>query len=175
MDFKQNLINSIDASEQRVFVKFGVLQNHSAGLIHANLRKLLGSHAMSKSTIERYASRIRSGNFSIQSRAGGDQSDQAIRAERVSFIQECFLESRHWSLRSLASRTGIPYTTVQSIVTEELKMNKILGKWVPHELTPDQQNHRILACEKNLAIYRKTKALLKRTLSEVTIPNLSQK
>lgn len=158
MDFKQQLIKSIDASEQRVFVKFGVLQDHSAGLIHANLRKLLGSQAMSKATIERYAARVRLGDFSIQSRAGGDQSDQALRAERVSLIQECFLESRHWSLRSLASKTGIPYTTVQSIVTDELKMKKIMAKWVPHELTPDQQNHRILACEKNLSIYQKTKA-----------------
>ncbi|EFN69523.1 hypothetical protein EAG_08814, partial [Camponotus floridanus] len=39
---------------------------------------------------------------------------------------------RHWSLRSLAARTGIPYTTVQSIVRDEMKMRKVLGKWVPH-------------------------------------------
>lgn len=91
--------------------------------------------------------------------------DQGLRSERIVRIQECFEESRHWSLRSLAARTEIPWSTVRNIVKDQLKMSKVLGKWVPHVLTEDQKNHRILACEKNLEIYRKDKTTLRRTIS----------
>lgn len=36
---------------------------------------------------------------------------------------------------------------------------------MPYELSPDQMEHRVLACRNNLQIYRKTKELIKRTVS----------
>ena len=44
-------------------------------------------------------------------------------------------------------------------------MKKILGKWVPHELTDEQKKTRVVTCRGNLARYRKIKIILQRTVS----------
>ena len=46
-----------------------------------------------------------------------------------------------------------------------MNLTKILTKWIPHELTEDQQQFRIDACNNNLLRYRRHPHLLKRTLA----------
>lgn len=165
MDSTEIIKKSVSTGDEQSFVKFGLLQKHSAGLIFFNLTKLLRPLAKSKSTIERWASRLKKGEPLTSNNFGGDRSDAKIHEERVEIIKSCFDESRHWSMRSLASRTGIPLSSVQRIVTNELKMTKKLGKWVPYKLTSDQENYRELCARVNLRTYNKTKTLLNRTLS----------
>lgn len=133
MEFKHKIKRSINFEEQRVFVKFSVLQDHSAGLIHLTLVKLLGSNAASKATVTRWAAKFKSGEFDEESHHGGDRSDQGLREQRVTQILDCLEQSEDWSVRSLASQTNIPHSTVQRIITHELV--KISGKWVPRVST----------------------------------------
>ena len=68
-------------------------------------------------------------------------------------------------MEALSNKLEIPKTTVFNYVTKNLGMRKILSKWVPHELTIANMEHRILSCEKNLSMLSKDKTLLKRTLT----------
>lgn len=165
MDFKEIIKKSISSKDQEVFVKFSLLQNHTAGLIHSNLVKMLGKKSMSKSCIEKWISKIKKGGEVISSTHGGDRTDRKIREERIELIKSCFYESRHWSKRSLANRTNIPKSTVQGIIHNDLKMKKVLGEWLPHTLTKDQKAMRVLCCELNLELHKKTKNLINRTLA----------
>ena len=115
-------------------MKFAVLQEHSGGVIHSNLERLLGRRAVSRSTVMRWAAQFRRGDPSVEEARGGDHRDAEIRQQRVAQIEACFDESRHWSLRSLASITSIPPNTVKNIVQTDLCMTKKLGKWLPREL-----------------------------------------
>jgi len=74
-------------------------------------------------------------------------------------------ESRHWTISSLSTHLSIPNSTVYKYLTEELKMTKKLGKWIPHELNRFQIEHRILACKQNLSLLNKEKKLLLKTIS----------
>lgn len=56
-------------------------------------------------------------------------------------------------------------TTVYRYLTEDLQMKKLLSKWVPHFLTQEQREHRILACKYNLEQLSKQKSLINRTLA----------
>ena len=168
MDFSQvaeNLKQSFSDEEQRIFVKFGVLQNHSVGVIAQDLKRMLGPHALPESTVRRWVAMIRSGRTDMRKESGGDHQDVDVRQQRVEAIKACFAKSRHWSLRSLASNVQAPYSTVRRIVEDDLGMIKKLGKWVPHLLTPEQKENRVLCSEMNLREYHKTNSLLKRTLS----------
>lgn len=165
MDFKQRIIFSVTDEEQRIFIKFCLLQDHSAGVIHSNLVRMLGSQALPRSTIERWCTKFRRGETSAEKASGGDRSDPAIVEQHVEQVQACFHESRHWSLRSLASNTGLPYATVQRIVTEKLRMTKVLDKWVPHILTPEQRDLRVLCSSLNLRLLSQHPTVLKRTLT----------
>lgn len=165
MDFKNVIRESISKQDQQIFVKFCLLKDYSTYMIHSELTKFLGSLASPKKTIEKWVAKYRKGERVSSTNIGGDRSDQVIRQQRIEKIESCFEESRHWSLRSLASTTGIPLSTLSVILKRDLKMKKKLGKWVPHKLTNDQQNFRSLCCRVNLQTYQKTKSLLKRTLT----------
>jgi hypothetical protein len=103
-------------------------------------RKIAG-HASPESTVQRWVSHTRCGRTDLKN---------------------CFEESCHWSLRSLASNVQLPYGTIERIVRDELRMIKKFRKWVPLELTPDQKHNSVLRSEMN---YWKTKFLLGRTLT----------
>ena len=165
MDFKQELRKSITREEQRAFVKFSILQDHSTGVIHSNLVKLLGKEALSQSTVKYWAAKFRQGETSSQCAAGGDHSNPEILEQRIEQVKACFDESRHWSLRSLASNCGFSYGTAWKIVKEKLQMTKVLDKWVPHKLSSEQKELRVLCSTLNLRLYSKTPGLLQRILT----------
>jgi transposase len=50
-------------------------------------------------------------------------------------------------------------------LTEDLQMEKLMSKWVPHFLRDEQKEHRVLACENNLQLLSKDKSLINRTLA----------
>ena len=157
--FLENLKMSFSDHEQLIFIKFGVLQNHSAGVIAQNLRRLLGNYAFTDRTLRQWASTIRDGRTDVKVNSGGDHRDAAVRQERIQRITRCFEESSQWSIRSLASYVDLPLSTVHGIVRDELRMVKKFAKWVPHELTSDQKDNRVLSCEINLRDYGKTNSL----------------
>ena len=45
---------------------------------------------------------------------------------------------RRQDLQSIASKVGISFGAVQSILTDILGMSKVLARWVPRLLTDDQ-------------------------------------
>jgi hypothetical protein len=51
------------------------------------------------------------------------------------------------------------------MLTEDLKLTKNLGKWVPHELTQDQMEHRCLCSRHNLLLQNQHPNRLKQTLA----------
>lgn len=165
MNPKELLINSINYQEQHVFCKFSCLLDWSAGYTHDQLKKMLGNKAASLSSVKNWMTKIKQGDPVVESRHRGRSADSETRTERVDRIRLCFNESRHWSLRAISNKEEIPYSSVQRIVVHELKMKKIMKKWVPHELSSQQQEHRVLACRVNLERYSKDKNLLKRTLT----------
>lgn len=165
MDWKQKAIDSISNYEQRVFIKFACLLDWTGGLTFQNLKRMLGGKALKQSTVKNLMSTIKHGNPDVQDHRSGRQVDEPLLAERITLVTGCFDESRHWSLRFLSNRLSIPKSSIQIILKDVLHMRKVLGKWVPHDLTPDQKEHRVLASQTNLADHKKDKSLLKRTLT----------
>ncbi len=55
----------------------------------------------------------------------------------------------------IANEVNASYGTVQKIVTEDLKYRKIFTLWVPHSLSPEQKQARIVACQQCLKRYWK--------------------
>jgi hypothetical protein len=51
------------------------------------------------------------------------------------------------------------------MLTEDLKLTRKLGKWVPHELTQDQMEHHCLCSRHNLLLLNQHINRLKQTLA----------
>ena len=59
MDWKQNLIDSINQDEQIIFIKFCTLLNHNAQQIEDELIKAIGSKAYSLAAIQRFQNELK--------------------------------------------------------------------------------------------------------------------
>lgn len=165
MDARNSLIESISARDQRVFIKMCLLLGHSGSIVHQNLVKICGNNALAKSTVEGWMTKFRKGEVSVEEARGGDRSDKVLKAQRIEQVKSLMDDDRHWSTRSLASRISLPQTTVSAILRNDLKMKKLLGKWIPHELSDSQRQMRVFLARQNIKIYNKTKAILQRTIS----------
>ena len=67
--------------------------------------------------------------------------------------------------RVISNKLKIPKSTVYRILTEDLHLTKRLGRFLPHELSHDQKEHRVLVCQTNLGDYKKNTRKLPRTLA----------
>lgn len=165
MDFKEKLIQSITDIDQRIFIKFLVILGWSGNLIADTLVKALGKRALARRTVQNWCSRFNSGDTDVGERRGGSRADSEIHHERLLKVKEAMDQTRHWSLRTLSNKLSIPLKTVHRIVKDELKLTKKLGKWVPHELSEAEKEHRVLASKDNLERFSKDKSLIRRTLT----------
>lgn len=165
MDPKEKLIDSISDYDQRVFIKFCTLLGYSAGVTEDHLKKAIGKNALKKKSIEKWQTKFRKGEVSIEERRGSTSPYSIDREERIWRIKEILEETKNISVRQIAERLDIPKSTTHEIIKDDLKLTKRLGRFVPHDLSPDQREHRILACQTNLELYKKTKEKLKRTLA----------
>uniref|UniRef100_A0A158P5I0 Mos1 transposase HTH domain-containing protein n=1 Tax=Tetranychus urticae TaxID=32264 RepID=A0A158P5I0_TETUR len=155
MDYQEILTESVSDEEQRVFLKFCAIEGCSNSVAHSNLVKKVGNKALSRHTVDYWMSKFRSGVTSCKDSRGGDHQDEARKAERIEKIQA----------ELATTKTGIPETTVKRILKNDLKLKKLLGRWVPHELTEVNMEHRVLACKENLRIHKKTPTIIQRTVS----------
>lgn len=165
MSSKEKVRETFDDYQQRVFIKCVCFLDWSSSVVHANCVKIFGRSAYSLSTVKYWMKRVKEGNGDVSERRGGSVPDEVLFQQRVDEIKEKLAETRHWSVRSLSNVTGIPYGTTLKILKEKLGLKKRLSRWVPHELSDIQLEHRILACRLNLETYKKNKNLLERTLS----------
>ena len=56
-------------------------------------------------------------------------------------------EDRHATLQMIADRLNIGKETVRRIVTEDLGKRKICVRFVPHALTTEQKQERVVYCQ----------------------------
>ena len=98
-----------------------------------------------------------------EERCGRPQSSD--HDERVAKIKGMLDERRAWTISLMSCRLAIPSTSLFRILTDELKMKKKLGKWIPHELTEEQKELRIVASKLNKERFQKNPNTLRRTLA----------
>lgn len=162
---RQVLQNSINDYEQRTFIKFGVLLGYSAADILRLLKTALGPRSYKQRTVYDWVRNIKEGRTDVSEARGGPHRTHSKRKERVEEIKEKLAEHRGWSLRELAHETGIPRSIVGEIIKKNLEMRKLMNQWVPHSLTEEVIETRIMASRNNLLRYRRHPRLLKRTIA----------
>ena len=146
----QKLKNSISAKEQRIFIKFCVILGHSSGVIHKELVKSVGNNAYKLNTVRNLVCKFNKGQNCVEDARGGDTSDSSKKERIINEIKELMDQTRAWTCRELSWRVNSYESTVYRYLTQDLQMEKLLSKWLPHFLTNKQKEHRVLACKNNL-------------------------
>ena len=63
--------------------------------------------------------------------------------ENVKVEHSLVMCDRRGDLRNIASKLGISFGAVQSILTDNLSMSKVSARWVPQMFTDDQKRTRL--------------------------------
>ena len=122
--------------EQRLAIKFCVNAGKIAVETIELINKAYGSAAMSRANVYRRYARFRDGR--------DDVKDDARTDENVESVRRLLTEDRLTTLQVIADRLNIGKKTVRRIVTEDLGKRKICARFVPHALTTEQKQERVV-------------------------------
>jgi hypothetical protein len=108
------------------------------------LCEVFGDDGPGYSTVKRWAADFTSGqrmSCEDESRCGRPVS--GCGDGNVELIKRLVEDCPSISIRSLAGDSGVPYTTVQRILRDQLKYRWIASYWVPMTLNANQRQHRV--------------------------------
>jgi len=129
--------------EQRVAIKFCVKAGKSAVETIKLINKAYGSAAMSRAIVYRWYACFRDGRKDMKDNARSGRPSTARTDENVESVR-LLTEDRRTTLQIIADRLNIGKETVCRIVSKDLGKRKICSRFVPHPLTTEQKQERVV-------------------------------
>jgi len=111
-------------------------------------------NAPSQATVYRICTGFESGSreaFSDDGRSGRPIS--VCIAENVNAVNKIIKKDPRVTLRELKDQLGISFGSVHSIVSVNLQLTSMSSRWVPHSLTVEQKQQRVLVAQNWLQIF----------------------
>ena len=135
-----------DSREQRASVKFCFLLGKNAAETVLMLKSAYKEEAMGKTQVYEWFTRFKRGDMSIEDLPRTGRPSTSRNDENVEKIDELVHEDRLRTIEELVELSGLTWSLIQRILTEDLKMRRVAAKLVPRLLTADQKECRLGAC-----------------------------
>lgn len=132
--------------EQRCVIKFLVKTENKPKKICEKLQEAFGDAAVSQSVVYEWVKRFKEGQTSLRDNARSGRPSTSRNESNVNLIREKIYQDRRLTVRELATETGLSQGSVHSILTEDLRMRRVVAKFVPKLLTVDQKANRVRIC-----------------------------
>jgi histone-lysine N-methyltransferase SETMAR len=129
--------------EQRTYIKYRTVLGASAASIIDDLNKVHGDSALRKSTVYEWIDRFKHGRDSIEDDPRSGRPVTETTEENIQRVQALIEEDRHLSYSDLEALTSLSHGTIHTILHDHLKLRKIAARWLPHELTAQNQAKRL--------------------------------
>jgi hypothetical protein len=100
---------------------------------------------LGKTQVYEWFSRFRNGELSLADQPYSGRLSSSRTDKNIARIRELILEDRRRTDK-LVDLCGVSCSACQRILSEELQMERIAAKFVPHVLTADQKQSRVDAC-----------------------------
>ena len=131
---------------QRAAVKFCFLLGKSAAETIVMLKTAYGDSALSKTRVYEWFSRFKNGEMSIEGQPRSGRPATSRSDENVDKINALIREDRRRTIDQLCEMSGISWSSVQRILSEDLHMGRVAAKFVPRLFTGEQRECRLQAC-----------------------------
>ncbi|PNF28454.1 hypothetical protein B7P43_G15580 [Cryptotermes secundus] len=135
-----------DFREQRVAVKFCLLLGKSGTETLEMLKTPYKGDAMGKTQVFEWFSCFKNGEMSIDDKPRSGCPSMARTHENVEKIREIIKEDRRRTTEEIVELSGVTWSSVQRILTDNLGMKRVAAKFVPRLLTAEQKQGRVEAC-----------------------------
>ena len=92
-------------------------------------------------------SRLKKGELSIEDQPRSGRPSSSRNDENIAKIHGKLNEDRRYTTDELSEVTGVSWSSVQCILTQDLGMRCVAAKFVLHLLTEDQRKSRLTVCQ----------------------------
>ncbi|KAI6659698.1 Transposase [Oopsacas minuta] len=118
------------------------------------LQEIVCVECPSRSTVERRATRLRSGDAVVIDLPRSGKPVSTTTSENIALIESMVMEDKCIIVNQLEQSMGISSGAIRTILTTELGYRTICGKWVPHKLSENQRLARLNIAKKLLKLVR---------------------
>lgn len=136
-----------DLKEQRTCLKFCFLLGKTPTESLEMLQEAFKEQALSRAWVFEWFSRFKKGDLSIEDQPRSGRPSSSRNDENIAKIREKLNEDRRHTIDELSEVTGVSWSSVQRILTQDLGMRRVAAKFVPRLLTEDQRNSRLTVCQ----------------------------
>nr|CAH7754411.1 unnamed protein product [Callosobruchus chinensis] len=110
------------------------------------VKKAYGDAALSKTRVYEWFSRFKNGEMSTGDQPRPGRPSTSRNDENIEIINALVREDRRRTIDQLCEMSGISWSSVQRILSEDLHMRRVAAKFVPRLLTGEQKERRLQAC-----------------------------
>ena len=125
-------------------IKFCVKAGKSAVETIELINKAYGRAAMRRANVYRWFARFRGGREEMKDDARSGRPTTARTDENVESVRCLLTEDSRTTFQVIEDRLNIGKETVRRIVTEDLGKRKFCARFVPHALTTQQKQERVV-------------------------------
>jgi histone-lysine N-methyltransferase SETMAR len=124
------------------------------------LKNAFGDEAPSRSTVESWYFRFSTGDFNLADEERVGRPVTATGDENIDAVKKLVEEDPHITYEKIEETLGIASGSVQTILHEHLKLRKVCARWVPHYLTEEEKQARVVFCKDMKKTFEKGKSNL---------------
>ena len=110
------------------------------------LKDAYGDEQISKATFYRWFRRFYKRNEQVEDEPRSGAPKNARKEENIQEVEKLVLKDRRSSVRMISEVVGISVGTVDTILTNNLKLHKVCAKFAPKILSTDQRQFRVECC-----------------------------
>ena len=136
------IIEMADFHEQRTFIKFCFKLRKTATECYEMLNTAFGEQAMGRSQTFQWFSRIKTGRTSIDDDERSGRPVSSSMSEMIERVHQIIRKDRR-TIDEVSMLGGISHGTCHKILTEDLKMQCVVSKFVPRLLSVNQKQQRL--------------------------------
>jgi len=128
-----------DLKEQRTCLKFCFLLGKTPTESLEMLQEAFKEQALSRARVFEWFSRFKKGDLSIENQPHSGRPSSSRNDENITKICEKLNEDRRYTTDELSEVTGVSWSSVQRIPTQDLGMRHVAAKLVLRLFTEDQR------------------------------------
>ena len=136
-----------DLEEQRTCLKFCFLLEKTPTESLKMLQEAFKEQALSRARVFEWFFRFKKWDLSIEDQPRSGRPSSSRNDENIAQIREKLNEDHRYTIDELPEVTGVCWSLVQRILTQDLDMRPVAAKFVPRLLTEDQRKSRLAVCQ----------------------------
>ena len=125
--------------EQRFPVKFCFRLKRTKQEAYELLKEAYGDEQMSQTSFYRWFNSFSGTNEQVEDEPRSRTSKSARKEENIQEVQRLVMQDRRMSVRMISEAVGITIGTVDTILTEDLKLHKVCAKFVSKIFSENNQ------------------------------------